>query len=116
MMHDGRRAARAAVRSKKCWFSHAIGGFFRERRDPAGIVARQEAAQTTRFSDASSSRMQIRKIKVSVEHNLNRLSSFPLRFSALYSKLFLGTEWGNSDDFSNIFISTRNFVLLDLIF
>ena len=43
------------ISEKKCWFSHAIGGFFRERRDPAGIVARQEAAQTTRFSDASSS-------------------------------------------------------------
>ena len=77
------------ISDKKCWFSHAIGGFFRERRDPAGIVARQEAAQTTRFSDASSSRMQIGKIKVSVEHNLNRLRSFPLRFSAFFSKLFL---------------------------
>ena len=52
---------------KKYCFSHAIGGFFRERRELAGILARQEAAQRQDF------RMpQIRKIKVSVEHNLNR--------------------------------------------
>ena len=64
------------VSAKKCWFSHAISGFFRERRDPAGILARQKAAQMTRFFGCQQL-VQIRKIKVSVEHNLNRLSSFP---------------------------------------